>query len=150
MKPFTAAFTKLSEAGLRPTRQRMALAQLLFDGVDKHVSAENLYERALETRHKMSLATVYNTLHQFCAAGLMQEVIIDGQRRYFDTNTAPHHHFFREDTGELLDIPPNALPQLPVPDLPQGTKLSRVDIVFRLRDDTSASGEDPLSGAKQP
>lgn len=126
---------RLQNAGLRPTRQRLALGELLFGGCDRHVTAERLYEEALATELSVSLATVYNTLHQFTAAGLLREIAVDGARVYFDTNTSEHHHFLLEDDGELYDIPgPNvAVSNLPTP--PEGLHIDRIDVVVRLRRD---------------
>ena len=126
---------KLSAAGLRPTRQRIALARLLFSGKDRHVTAERLYEEAKAASLPVSLATVYNTLHQFTAAGLLREIAMDGARVYFDTNVSNHHHFLIEDTGELQDIPAAtvSLGNLPLP--PEGLRVDRVDVVVRLRRD---------------
>ena len=123
----------LKSAGLRPTRQRMALAGILFAKGNRHVSAERLHEEATAARVPVSLATVYNTLHQFTGAGLLREVVVDGSKTYFDTNTDDHHHFFIEGDNEVLDIPSSnlAVDQLPAP--PQGMEISRVDIVIRLR-----------------
>src|SRR5665213_2906690 len=95
----------LKRAGLRPTRQRMALAEILFANGNRHVSAEGLHEEALLKRVSVSLATIYNTLHQFTGAGLLREVAVDGSKSYFDTNTSNHNHFFVEDDGKVLDIP---------------------------------------------
>lgn len=126
---------KLSAAGLRPTRQRIALAELLFAGKDRHVTAERLYEEALAANLSVSLATVYNTLHQFTAAGLLREIAVDGARVYFDTNVGDHHHFLIEDSGELQDIhgATVALGNLPAP--PDGLRVERIDVVVRLRRD---------------
>jgi Fur family transcriptional regulator, iron response regulator len=95
----------LRRAGLRPTRQRIALATLLFGNGDRHVTAELLHEEAVRAGERVSLATVYNTLHQFKGAGLLREIAIGGQRAYFDTNTSNHNHFFVEEQGRLVDIP---------------------------------------------
>ena len=91
--------------GLRPTRQRVALATLLFGNGDRHVTAEMLHEEAVRAGERVSLATVYNTLHQFKRAGLLREIAIGGQRAYFDTNTSNHNHYFVEARGRLMDIP---------------------------------------------
>jgi len=126
---------KLSAAGLRPTRQRLALAELLFAGKDRHVTAERLYEEARAASLPVSLATVYNTLHQFTAAGLLREIAVDGARVYFDTNVSDHHHFLIEDSGELQDIhgATVSLGDLPAP--PEGLRVGRIDVVVRLRRD---------------
>jgi Fur family iron response transcriptional regulator len=123
----------LRTAGLRPTRQRLALASLLFAKGNRHVSAERLHEEAISARVPVSLATVYNTLHQFTGAGLLREVVVDGSKTYFDTNTADHHHFFIEDDNEVMDIPPSNLSVDELPEPPPGMEISRVDIVIRLR-----------------
>jgi Fur family iron response transcriptional regulator len=122
----------LRQAGLRPTRQRMSLAQLLFGRGNRHLSAESLHEEAMLQRVPVSLATVYNTLHQFTEAGLLREVAVDGSRTYFDTNTSDHHHFFVEDENEVIDIPAG-IDVSRVPPSPPGYEISRVDVVVRLR-----------------
>ena len=97
--------TRLTSVGLRPTRQRLALAELLFSKGDRHVSAEGLHEEAIQQRVPVSLATVYNTLHQFTEAGLLREVAVDGSKTYFDTNLSDHHHYFIEGDNQVVDIP---------------------------------------------
>jgi Fur family iron response transcriptional regulator len=123
----------LKAAGLRPTRQRLALATILFGKGNRHISAERLHEEAIGARVPVSLATVYNTLHQFTGSGLLREVIVDGSKTYFDTNTDDHHHFFVEDDNEVLDIPPNNLAVDELPSPPPGMEIVRVDVVVRLR-----------------
>ena len=125
---------RLVAAGLRPTRQRVALAELLFSKGDRHVTAEKLFDEAATAQMSVSLATVYNTLHQFTAAGLLREIAVDGARVYFDTNTSEHHHFLLEDGEELLDIL-GAVSVANVPAPPPGLKVARVDVVVRLRRD---------------
>jgi Fur family iron response transcriptional regulator len=131
----TAPVDRLLEAGLRPTRQRVALARLLFDGSDRHVTAEALHGEALAAGQAMALATVYNTLHQFTEAGLLREVVIEAGRSYFDTNIQDHHHFYHEATGELRDVHGEAVVVSTLPDAPPGTRIARVDVVIRLTDD---------------
>lgn len=124
----------LSDAGLRPTRQREALAELLVgDGKDRHVTAESLYAACCEAGEKVSLATVYNTLRAFCDAGLMREITVDGSRSYFDTNTTNHPHFFWEDGATLTDAPADELEIARLPGAPDGAEISNVDVVIRLR-----------------
>lgn len=124
----------LAGAGLRPTRQRVALASLLVgDGQDRHVTAESLFASVRENGESVSLATVYNTLRAFCQAGLMQEVTVDGARSYFDTNIHDHPHFFWEDTGELTDAPSEELKIVQLPTAPEGAEISAVDVVIKLR-----------------
>ena len=123
----------LRNSGLRPTRQRMALAGILFGQGNRHISAEGLHEEAMTHRVPVSLATVYNTLHQFTEAGLLREVAVDGSKTYFDTNTADHHHFFVEDDNQVIDIPPGHMGVDDIPAPPPGYEISRVDVVVRLR-----------------
>jgi len=129
---------KLTAAGLRPTRQRMALGYLLFTKGDRHVTAEMLEEEALASRVSISLATIYNSLHQFTLAGLLREVTIDGSRTYFDTNTSAHHHFMVEGSNVLIDIPSIAVDRQAIPPLPPGKRIASVDVIVRLCDDPSA------------
>jgi Fur family iron response transcriptional regulator len=119
-RPYTAVLEKLKAAGLRPTKQRLALARLLLDGTDRHVTAEELHREAQAAALPVSLATVYNTLHQFTQAGLLRELVVDSGRSYFDTNVSHHHHFFYEDGGHLQDIPGDA-------------SIARVDVIIRVR-----------------
>lgn len=124
----------LAGGGLRPTRQRLALASLLVgDGQDRHVTAEGLHAAAAGTAEKVSLATVYNTLRAFCDAGLMNEVVVDGSRSYFDTRLDDHPHFYWEDSGMLTDAPASQLKIAELPAAPDGAQISRVDVVIRLR-----------------
>ena len=124
----------LGRVGLRPTRQRMALAALLVgDGMNRHVTAESLYAEAQRNGDRVALATVYNTLRAFCDAGLMQEVTVDGTRSYFDTRTDDHPHFYWEDTQELTDAPASELEITRLPAVPPGAEIARVDVVIRLR-----------------
>ena len=124
----------LANAGLRPTRQRVALAELLVgDGKHRHVTAESLFEAAKTTGAAVSLATVYNTLRAFCEAGVLQEITVDGSKSYFDTNTHDHPHFFWEDEGHLSDAPSDQLVIQRLPDAPEGVEIASVDVVIRLR-----------------
>jgi Fur family iron response transcriptional regulator len=124
---------KLRRAGLRPTRQRVALGWLLFAKGDRHVTAERLYEEATGARVAISLATVYNTLHQFTQAGLLREIAVDGAKTYFDTNVSDHHHFLIEDAQSLLDIPGASVEVGRLPQVPEGMEIVRVDVIVRLR-----------------
>jgi Fur family iron response transcriptional regulator len=134
---------RLRSAGLRPTRQRQALARLLFEGGDRHVTAEQLHGEALADAVRVSLATVYNTLHQFTGAGLLREVVVEPGRSYFDTNVADHHHFFCETTGKLQDIPGESVVVGALPQPPSGAEISRVDVIIRIRRG-GAAGNAPL------
>jgi Fur family transcriptional regulator, iron response regulator len=124
---------RLRQVGLRPTQQRMALGWILFAKGDRHVTAEMLYEEATRAQISVSLATVYNTLHQFTDVGLLRQVAVDASKTYFDTNNSAHHHFFVEDKNELMDIPPTSVlvSNMPIP--PEGYEIVRFDIVVRLR-----------------
>ena len=122
----------LRRAGLRPTRQRVALGRLLFAGEDRHVTAEMLHEEAVRIGQRVSLATVYNTLHQFKRAGLLREIAVCGQRAYFDTNISNHNHYFIEADGSLLDIPGSAIRVDGLPEPPDHLRISHIDVVVRL------------------
>ena len=124
---------KLRQARLRPTRQRVALGWLLFGKGDRHVTAEMLFEEARAAKVPVSLATVYNTLHQFTGVGLLNEIAIEGPCTYFDTNPTAHHHFLIEETGELIDIPDGDVALTRAPKAPDGCEIARVDIVVRIR-----------------
>jgi Fur family iron response transcriptional regulator len=124
----------LRGAGLRPTRQRVALACLLFAEGDRHVTAESLHEEATARKVPVSLATVYNTLHQFTEVGLLREVAVEGAKTYFDTNTSNHYHFFCEHSGQLMDIQTGAIRIEGLPEAPDGMSISRVDVLVRLVD----------------
>ncbi len=131
-RPFTQILERLRAVGLRPTRQRLGLAKLLFEGPDRHVTAEILHGEARTAAMRVSLATVYNTLHQFTKAGMLREIVVDSQRSYFDTNIADHHHFFYEGLGELEDIASEHVVVSQLPDPPAGMAVKRVDIVVRV------------------
>ncbi len=125
----------LEKSGVRPTRQRLALAELLVgDGNNRHVTAEGLHELAIESGALVSLATVYNTLRLFCRAGLMNEITVDGHKSYFDTCTDDHAHFFNERTGQLVDAPVNSVDVSVMTPPPPGTEIARIDVVVRLRE----------------
>lgn len=126
-------FERLRASGLRPTRQRVALCNLIFGAGDRHLSAEELHEEAHKAGEPVSLATVYNTLHQFTDVGLVRPLSGEGQRTYFDTNTADHHHFFIESENEIIDIPDGAIQMGRLPEPPEGMEIVNVDVVVRLR-----------------
>jgi Fur family iron response transcriptional regulator len=136
-RPFSHALERLKRHGLRPTRQRLALVKLLFDRGDRHLTADQLQAEAAAAGVKVSLATIYNTLNQFTAAGVLREVIVESGRSYFDTNTSDHHHVLIEPGGELLDIPADNVQLTGLPPLPEGTSLRRVDVILRVARDTN-------------
>src|SRR3982074_2585097 len=131
--PWHDVKARLRDVGLRPTRQRMALGWMLFGKGGRHVTAEMLYEEAVKAKVPVSLATIYNTLHQFTDAGLLRQIAVDGSKTYFDTNVSEHHHFFIEGENDLVDILPSevVLGSTPVP--PEGYEVARIDVVVRLR-----------------
>lgn len=129
----TAIIEQLRDSGLKPTRQRIAIADILFMDGHKHVSAEDLYAEVERSGMQVSLATVYNTLHQFTDAGLLREVSVDGAKTYFDTNTHDHQHFFLEDTSEVFDVDGIHLTEADIPNVPEDMEVVRVDVVVRLR-----------------
>ena len=133
-RTLSGVIAKLKTADLRPTRQRIALAKLLFEPNDRHVTAEDLHKKAIAAGISVSLATVYNTLHQFTQKDLLREVVVEPGRSYFDTNTDDHHHFFNENTGSLEDIPSDQIFVSTLPSAPLGTKVRRVDVIVRVEE----------------
>src|SRR5690348_18266882 len=131
--PWHDVKSMLRQVGLRPTRQRMALGWILFGKGDRHLTAEMLYEEATRAKVPVSLATIYNTLHQFTEVGLLRQVAVDGSKAYFDTNVSDHHHFFVEGDNALVDIP-NAEPIVgTMPTAPEGYEIARIDVVVRIK-----------------
>lgn len=130
--PEPAVPEMLRQAGLRPTRQRLALGKLLFESGDRHVTAEQLHAEVTALGEHVSLATVYNTLHGFRRAGLVRELAIEGSKAYFDTNTSNHNHFLLEASGELMDIPGDSIKVEGLPQPPEGMRVTHVDVVVRL------------------
>lgn len=124
---------RLRVAGLRPTRQRVALGGLLFAKGDRHLTAEDLHEEAVKAGVQVSLATVYNTLHQFTDAGMLRVVAVETAKTYFDTNTSDHHHFFVEGENRVMDVPRGPVTVSNLPEPPEGMEIANVDIVIRLR-----------------
>jgi Fur family iron response transcriptional regulator len=133
LRPSADLAERLRSVGLRLTRPRLALARLLFDGNDRHVTAEQLRGEATAGSIPVSLATVYNVLHQFTAAGLMREVVVEPGRSYFDTNIDDHHHFFCEASGVLQDISGRDVTVSGIPVPPAGTEISCVEVIVRVR-----------------
>ena len=131
-RTYSSLIERLKESGLRPTRQRLALAKLLLEKGDRHLTAEQLHAEAIGAKVRVSLATVYNTLHQFTAAGLLREVVVEPGRSYFDTNVQDHHHFYFEDGCVLQDIPRGEIHLDTLPQPPAGTRVARVDVIIRV------------------
>jgi Fur family iron response transcriptional regulator len=125
--------SRLRKAGLRPTRQRLALGGLLFAQGDRHVTAEGLHLEAMSAGVELSLATVYNTLHQFTGAGMLRQVTVGGDKAYFDTNTGDHHHFYIDAEQRLIDIPGDKVQVHGLPAPPAGSEIDRVDVIVRIK-----------------
>ncbi len=132
-RPFAGALEQLRRTGMRPTRQRMALAKLLLDGGKRHITAESLHAEAAASGIRVSLATVYNTLHQFTGVGLLREVVVDAGITYFDTRTNDHHHTYCQDDGTLRDVDDGDFKISSLPKPPKGTEIERVDVVIRVK-----------------
>ena len=124
--------TFLKRNHLKPTLQRFTLVKLLFDGKNKHFTAEDLYEKVKLKKNKISLATIYNTLHSFVEKKLLKQVSIKDGKTIFCTNMSSHHHFFNSVTGELIDIPRNKIKLKKIPKAPEGLKIDSVDVVINL------------------
>ncbi len=124
---------RLRHSGLRPTRQRVALADLIFAKGDRHLTVEELHEEAVMAGVPVSLATVYNRLHQFTEAGMIRVLAVESAKTYFDTNVSDHHHFFVEGQNEVLDIPVSNIHIDNLPEPPEGMEIAHVDVVIRLR-----------------
>jgi len=125
--------SRLRKAGLRPTRQRLALGRLLFAHGDRHVTAEALHQEAVAAGIELSLATVYNTLHQFTGSGLLRQVTVGGDKAFFDTNTGDHHHFYVDAEQRLIDIPGERVQVHGLPNPPAGSEVERVDVIVRIK-----------------
>jgi Fur family transcriptional regulator, iron response regulator len=124
--------TRLQSAGLRATPKRVAIGGLLFDGRDRHVTADDVAMLARQNGVRVSLATVYNTLNQFVSAGLMKRITLDTDRTYFDTNVSDHHHLFFEQNGVLHDIPGDTVRVEGLPPIPDGAEVRSVEIIVRM------------------
>jgi Fur family iron response transcriptional regulator len=123
---------RLQSAGLRATPKRIAIGGLLFDGLDRHVTADDVAAMARKAGVRVSLATVYNTLNQFVSAGLMKRITLDTERTYFDTNVSDHHHLFFEENGVLHDIPGDSIRVEGLPEIPAGAKVRSVEVIVRM------------------
>ncbi|PHR91375.1 MAG: transcriptional repressor [Robiginitomaculum sp.] len=122
----------LAKNGIRPTKIRKAIARLLFDGHDKHVTVENVIDMARNSEIKTSVASVYNTLNQFAAAGLLRRVVVEQGRTFFDTNLSDHHHFYFEDEQRLEDIPDGTIKLQSIPKLPYGRRIKSIGVTIRV------------------
>ena len=129
---YNQVINKLSNSGIRPTKQRMILAKLLFEKGDRHISAEELFEEVKKENRKISLATIYNTLKQFRNLGLLKELVIDQNKSIYCTNHDSHYHLLIEDENKIIDIPQKNI-DLNIPQIPACLNLHNVDIVVRVR-----------------
>ena len=128
----------LREHGVLPTQQRLLIARVLFED-PCHVSAEQIMREVNIGRDHVSKATVYNTLGLFARNGLVNEVIVDPTRVFYDPNTSHHHHFYNVDTGELTDIDTDKLVINELPVLPDGTTAAGVDVIIRIREKSAVN-----------
>ena len=124
---------RLRLAGLRPTRQRVAIAALLFDGRDRHVSADSLIAEISAAGLQVSGGTVYNTLNQFTDAGLLRRVMVHNEYSLFDTNTDHHHHFYEASNDQLVDIPNDDVILAKLPQAPDGHEIKAIDVVIHIQ-----------------
>jgi Fur family iron response transcriptional regulator len=133
VRPYRQALDQIQSAGLRPTRQRLSLAKLLFGGKNRHITAEVLHREAANAKVSISLATVYNTLHQFTEAGILREIVVDSGRSYFDTNISEHYHIFNEDSRQLLDIGIDQIGLTGLPIISADQRINRIDVIVRVK-----------------
>ena len=129
---YNKAITKLSANGIRPTKQRMILAKLLFEKGKRHISAEDLFDEVRNEDRKISLATIYNTLKQFTSLGLIREIVVDQNKSLYCTNKENHYHLYIEDENKVIDIPTKNI-DLNIPSIPACLKLHDVDVIVRIR-----------------
>jgi len=126
------ARTILERHGVRPTSQRVRVAEMLLTA-PRHVTAEQVLRALREGEDHVSKATVYNTLKLFVDQGLVRQIHVDPERCVYDSMMAPHHHFQLLETGEMIDIRPEDLEFAKMPPLPPGTEIADVEVVIRLR-----------------
>ena len=132
LSDYNRAINKLSINGVRPTKQRMILAKLLFEKGKRHVSAEELYDEVKKEDRKISLATIYNTLRHFTNIGLIREIVVDQNKSLYCTNNESHYHLYIEDEGKIVDIPTKNI-DLNIPSIPACLSLHNVDVIVRIR-----------------
>ncbi len=124
----------LKMAGLRTTKQRLALVSLLFGGEHRHFTAEMIYEEALNARLDISLATIYNSLHHFVNRGLLRELHLNNQQSWFDTNTHSHFHYYDDQKNEVFDVPHTDTEQIKdLIAIPKGYTIKDLDVVVHLK-----------------
>ena len=124
---------KLRDAGLRPTKQRIIVADILLNGFNRHFTAENLQDEINSSGNSMSIATIYNCLKKFKNCGLIKQVETSKDTAIFDTNTDYHHHFLNEETGELIDIEIEEISLHKLPEIPQGYLNNGIEVIIKLK-----------------
>ena len=129
---FSSHIDRLRTSGLRPTKQRLTICKVLFDRKDTfHFTIDNLKKKIEKnTKHKVSLATVYNTVHAFKNSGYLKEISLQGNKTFFDTNSTRHHHFYDQDTGDLMDIKNEDIHVSKVPSAPKGKKIKEIEVTI--------------------
>ena len=132
LNTYNQAIKKISNNGIRPTKQRMILAKLLFEKGDRHISAEELHEEVRKEDRKISLATIYNTLKQFKNLGLLKELVVDKNKSIYCTNHDSHYHLYIEDENKIIDIPQKNI-DLNIPEIPACLSFHNIDIIVRVR-----------------
>ena len=132
LSDFNKAIKTLKSNNIRPTKQRMVLAKMLFEKGRRHISAEELYDEVKKDDRKISLATVYNSLKQFSALGLIREIVVDQNKSLYCTNNESHYHLYIEDEGKIVDIPTKNV-DLNIPSIPACLKLHNIDVIVRIR-----------------
>ena len=132
LSDYNKAIKTLQKNNVRPTKQRMILAKLLFEKGIKHISAEELYDEVKNDDRKISLATIYNTLKQFSQIGLIREIVVDQNKSLYCTNNKSHYHLYIEDEGKIVDIPTKNI-DLNIPAIPACLKLHNIDVIVRIR-----------------
>ena len=132
LSDYNKVIKKLNNNGVRPTKQRMVLAKLLFEKGKRHISAEDLFDEVRNEDRKISLATIYNTLKQFTSLGLIREIVVDQNKSLYCTNKESHYHLYIEDENKVIDIPTKNI-DLNIPSIPACLKLHDVDVIVRIR-----------------
>ena len=132
LSDFNKAVKTLENHNIRPTKQRMVLAKILFEKGQRHVSAEELFDEVKQDDRKISLATIYNTLKQFSSLGLIREIVVDQSKSLYCTNLESHYHLYIEDEGKIIDIPTENI-NLNIPSIPACLKLHNIDVIVRIR-----------------
>ena len=132
LSDYNKVIKKLNNNGVRPTKQRMVLAKLLFEKGNRHISAEDLFDEVRKEDRKISLATIYNTLKQFTNIGLIREIVVDQNKSMYCNNKESHYHLYIEDEGKIVDIPTQNI-DLNIPSMPACLALHNVDVIVRIR-----------------